>query len=350
MSLSTSDFLVGPVIGQGSFGRVIYCKHKATNRKVAMKVFDKASLCKQPFLQEQVVQEQVILLKMKGLNHIVDLWASFHDQECLYLVMECLTGGTLLQLIQSHRSRQDWLAMAATYGREILLALQEIHSRNIIHADLSPSNVLLTDRGHVKLCDFGCAIDMATTSTPTSTLQVDHCSDETTSSHEGQQVVMRGTCEYASPETIRGAPAHTLTKATDVWSFGCILYCLAQGASPFHAASEALVVEKVTDYATTNGAKGNLAKSRRRQLLFADSALPLAWQRLIEPMLHPDPNMRMEGHDAKTWHSNLLTNSVWCCVDPDKDIHAPSETPDWLTSLQDDDWVDGNTGWSVFLT
>ena len=336
MSLTTADFLVGPVIGHGSFGRVLYCKHKTTDREVAIKVFDKVSLRKRHALHQAVLQEQRLLRnQLKNSKFVVDLWASFHDQECLYLVMECIKGGTLGQLIQARHSRDDWLPQAAYYGLQILMALQEIHSNNVIHCDLSPTNILVSERGHVKLCDFGSAMEWSMLTAKSN----DNSREEDTA--QSGDDTPRGTCDYCSPEVVRSQ--QDLNMAVDIWSFGCILFCLVQGQSPFTASSEALAVQKILAHANEPN------EEVRHKQLFGDAPLSSAWERLVAPMLEPDATIRM-GPQPSDWHAKFMTHSVWFGVDIDQDPMVLPPTPDWLSSLQDDDFVDGQEGWSVFLT
>lgn len=336
MSLSTAEFLVGPLIGQGSFGQVICCQHKATDRIVAIKVVDKVSVRRRPHLRESILQEQRLLRsQLKNSVHIAELYASFHDDECLYMVMECCQGDTLQQLIDRYHLHQNWLPDAAHYGRQILNALQAIHSRQIIHADLSPSNILLTERGRIKLCDFGCAVDQAGTS---------QVFGEASTSNLVAESLARGTCDFASPEILRGVSSQDLTIAVDIWSFGCILWCLLKGEPPFASSSEALAVQKVLTYANQTG--------EDRQALISNANLPQAWQRLIGPMLEPDQRLRFGDDDnqrrEKDWHARLMKHELWAGLDMTKDPHLLPVIPEWLTSFHNGEVKDGSKGWSAF--
>ena len=323
-----ADFFVGPVIGEGSFGRVFYGKHKESKCEVAIKVMEKVSLRKRHAWMEAVKNEQKLLKELKGLNYVVNLLASFHDQECLYIVTDCAKGGTLLQLIDCRHSIEDWLVAAAHYGRQILDGLEEIHSRNVIHADLSPSNILVTERGRIKICDFGCAVQLV--------------SDQEGAAVESCEAIARGTCEFASPEVLRAVHPQQLTIAVDIWSFGCILYCMVQGESPFRAKSEALAVDKILAFAR------EVNVSERLNLIFGDAPLSTDWQALVATMLDPIPSERIgNAKSQEEWHSWIANDIVWSGVDLDKDPSMLPVKPSWLVS--DDQLVDGSGGWSVFL-
>ena len=84
---------------------------------------------------------------------VVELKFSFQDDKYLYLVMEYLAGGDLMTLLM----KKDILTEeeAKFYIAELILAVDSIHKMNYIHRDLKPDNVLIDNKGHVKLSDFG---------------------------------------------------------------------------------------------------------------------------------------------------------------------------------------------------
>jgi serine/threonine protein kinase len=170
---STEAYSIGRQIGEGSFGVTVYARHKETNTDVVIKAIDKQSLLrKRPYESAlQIKTEQSILRKSKECPFVVHLLASFHDPHCVYLVMECCTGGDLSNVIESmhehvkvnkppiHEVRQHHLAIQH-YTLQILEGLSFLHSQNIIHCDLKPDNIFVTGDGWIKIGDFGCAIEI----------------------------------------------------------------------------------------------------------------------------------------------------------------------------------------------
>ena len=341
----TSDYLVGVTIGEGRFGHVVHAHHKHTKRDVAIKVVDKDSVYKYPWLGASLWAEQQLLqdAALQESSWIVNLWAAFHDTECVYLVMECVMGGTLKQTIEYHLKtangsknsieRNSWRTHGAPqYAQQLALAVEFLHGHGIIHGDIKPENALLTPQGQLQLADFGSAFRM------NKKVELDSAgeavlddsgrfNDNDIPSTEG--VLVGGTTDYSSPEVTRGTQRDALTTGVDLWSLGCVFVALQWGESPFHASSDALAVKAITEYATsyqdrntnksTTGDKvtdsilddpgasiGNLLEklledsSQRTSTIDNTSdntddfvALPEGWQNMILGLLNPDPNRRL---------------------------------------------------------
>lgn len=139
------------VIGKGAFGEVRLCRHIETGELVAIKRMIKTDMYKKNQLAH-IRAERDILASSDGL-WIVELKSSFTDDKYLYLVMEYLPGGDLMNLlIEKDVFRED---QARFYTAEMLLAIESVHNLKYIHRDLKPDNVLIDRNGHLKLTDFG---------------------------------------------------------------------------------------------------------------------------------------------------------------------------------------------------
>jgi 3-phosphoinositide dependent protein kinase-1 len=159
---STDEYLVGPTIGQGSFAHVVYAKHKRSEKKVAIKVLNQITLKRRPDVMQMVLTERNVLSQLSSSAYVVNLWASFLDSQCVYLVMELALGGDLQDLIQlglddSGNHNDEWQASIPFYARQLIQAIQYIHSKKILHCDLKPQNILIEESGKLKLADFGSA-------------------------------------------------------------------------------------------------------------------------------------------------------------------------------------------------
>jgi serine/threonine protein kinase len=325
---STAEYWIGPLLGEGSFGRVFYARHKGSHRAVAIKAVEQCTCRRVPAMLDSIRNEQWILHQLRHVSNFVSLYASFVDAECVYLVMEWLPCD-LEQLVKHTRKQAEWYSFGvAHYGLQIVSALEALHARCILHADLKPSNVLVTMDGCVKLADFGSAMDL-------SLRKNDFPHNHTTSRKR-----IRGTAQYSSPEVIRGSD--NVSVAIDLWSLGCILYALLQGESPFVAESEALTVDKVIQY---------VHNQHHSILEDVDSA----WQPVIASLLHPVSSLRLGVNDP-----------VWASVSQPQQYdsirshmpagpNATSLVPSSLTpndkyeKLSTNDMVDGSHGWTVFL-
>ena len=149
-----------------------------------------------------------------GLSHpnIVQLF-DFGTDGRPYMVFEYLAGGSLEdRLVNGEKLSSDEVL---TLAAEVAAGLAHAHEHGVVHRDLKPGNVLFDGEGRSKIADFGIARVLGT----------DTLTDAGT---------VLGTAAYISPEQVRGEPA---TLATDVYSFGVILYRLLAGRLPFEATS-----------------------------------------------------------------------------------------------------------------
>ena len=282
---SAAEYWVGPTIGEGAFGHVVYAIHKATERKVAIKVMEVPTTTTSHHAREehrrhlrhheehQLKQKTAIILNerrilslpgLKSSRWIVDLWAAFcgssSSSRYLYFVMELATGGDLAGLIRrglpsssssskDHRFGSWQRSSVPWYASQLIEAVNFLHSRGILHCDLKPENVLLdATTGHLLLADFGCAID--TKQLQQQQQQQQQQKQQRQPPEEPQASLFpRGTALYASPEILRASPPCVLTVAVDYWSVGCILHAMLHGRSPFDRGSEALTVRAIVSYA-----------------------------------------------------------------------------------------------------
>lgn len=137
-------------IGEGSFGRVMLARHLLTNSEVAVKIIDKTQLDANSL--KTVLREASI---MKLLNHpnIVKLFEVFETKKKLYLVMEYVNNGEMFEYLEKNGRMKE--NVARQKFRQIVSAVQYLHSKNIIHRDLKAQNILLNNNLDVKIVDFG---------------------------------------------------------------------------------------------------------------------------------------------------------------------------------------------------
>ena len=149
--ISLQSFTPVMLIGKGSFGEVYLMQKKSSGQYYAMKVLSKRrtfahNLTKYVFTEKNV---------QSTLNHpfIVKLHCSFQTATKLFLVMDYCPGGDLGHALQKAKTFPPELARA--YLCEVLLAIEELHNREIIYRDLKPDNLVLDADGHAMLTDFG---------------------------------------------------------------------------------------------------------------------------------------------------------------------------------------------------
>ena len=200
---------IGEMIGTGGMADVFIAEDTRLHRKVAVKIL-RSDLAKDPSFVARFKKEA---LAAGGLTNagIVAVYDSGEDNGQSYIVMELINGFTLRELLQ--KNKEIPLKEAIDIIVEILEALDYSHSKGIIHRDIKPGNIMITNTGQVKVMDFGIARaldDVGVTMTNT------------------WNVV--GTAQYLSPEQATGESADA---RSDIYSLGCLMYELLVGRPPF---------------------------------------------------------------------------------------------------------------------
>jgi 3-phosphoinositide dependent protein kinase-1 len=322
---TTNDYNVGVTIGDGAYGHVVHAKHKATGRDVAIKVVEKIALQRKPHAMHCIWTERTVLQELKSSDYVVNLWASFHDSECVYLVMECGQGGDMSHLIRAGLESEHkdlWYQAIPYYGLQLVEALEFIHSRDVLHCDIKPDNILCTSKGRIQLADFACAI---------------HMNSQSQSNTPENDVRFHGTADYASPEILRGGAPQGFSVAVDMWSLGCIFYQFFHGRSPFHTESDALSVKAVFDY----------ANSTSHLVLLDSDLLNEAWKQLVSGLLRVDPAERL-GSDRPSY-SSVRSSKIWEKVDFNEVPSFLPPEPGWVSEARSTQMKDGSIGWAAFL-
>ena len=204
---------LGAMIGTGGMADVYLAQDVRLNRQVAIKIL-RSDLARDPSFVTRFNKEA---LSVAALNHpgIVSVYDSGKEDSpsgaMPYIVMEYVEGKTLRELV--NKGERFALNRAVEITEGILIALQYSHKNGIIHRDIKPGNIMITDNGDVKVMDFGIARALADTgATMTSTWNI------------------IGTAQYLSPEQATGTQADA---RSDLYSVGCLLYELLAGRPPF---------------------------------------------------------------------------------------------------------------------
>jgi serine/threonine protein kinase len=204
---------LGAMIGTGGMADVYLAQDVRLNRQVAIKIL-RSDLARDPSFVTRFNKEA---LSVAALNHpgIVSVYDSGKEDSpsgaMPYIVMEYVEGKTLREIV--NKGERFALNRAVEIAEGILVALQYSHKNGIIHRDIKPGNIMITDNGDVKVMDFGIARALADTgATMTSTWNI------------------IGTAQYLSPEQATGTQADA---RSDLYSVGCLLYELLAGRPPF---------------------------------------------------------------------------------------------------------------------
>lgn len=139
------------LLGKGSFGEVYLVERKATKQYYAMKVLSKEMVVTQN-LYKYVYAEKTVQSRIQS-EFIVKLHCSFQTKSKLFMVMDYCKGGDLGHVLEREGKIPE--DRARIYLAEVLLAIEALHTREVIYRDLKPDNVVLDEDGHAMLTDFG---------------------------------------------------------------------------------------------------------------------------------------------------------------------------------------------------
>ena len=225
-----SEFTVGALLGQGGFAAVFRARDNVLNRDVAVKVLD-VEMAPSAVVAERFMREAQTVARLEH-PHIVPIYKVGRQEEIFYLIMRCIDGPSLGQLLETEKKLS--IGDAARIARQVADALAYAHSHEIVHRDIKPDNILLDKSGHVLVTDFGIA--------KAAQAAKEKKSSGSTLTSEG---VVVGTPEYMSPEQ---ASADPLDGRSDIYSLGIVLYQMLAGAPPFVGPSSATILaQQLTD-------------------------------------------------------------------------------------------------------
>lgn len=254
-----TDFEPIKVLGQGSYGKVLLVREKATGKLFAQKQLQKASLIINETNEihttnyNRTLNEKSILEKVAHPN-IVKLYYAFQDHNKVYLILEYLDGGELFH----HLAQQRYLSEkdASYYIAQIALALHYLHkSLKVIYRDLKPENCLLNSDGNLVLTDFGLS---------------------KVSSRDENHHLMIGTAQYMAPEVILGKEYGF---SVDWWSLGCVAFDMLTGSPPFTGQTNEKIMDKVV---------------HSKKYLKFPFYLSADAKDLLRKLLQPDPLKRLD--------------------------------------------------------
>jgi len=254
---------IGKQLGSGAFSVVKEGSNKKTKQKVAIKIIKKETVEGDDI---KLLRREVHNLKTLDHPHILKLYEVYESKNEFFLVMELVEGKELFDKIveRGQYSEKD----ASNITRQIISAIDYLHSKGIAHRDLKPENLLSVGTGDhevIKVADFGLSKNFG---------------DE-------KMMTSCGSPGYVAPEVLE---CETYDKAVDMWSIGVILYILLVGYPPFYADNDPALFKKIMacDYDFGEGwdVISNTAKDLVKNLLVKDPKKRLtASQSLNHPFI-----------------------------------------------------------------
>eukprot|EP01080_Neovahlkampfia_damariscottae_P002352 gene2352-2820_t len=200
---SFSDYSFGVEIGSGGTSKVVICFNRKTKKKYACKISKLSS----SRIEYKLIKKEITLLSNLNSPFIVKYIDCFIEKEQIFLILELIEGGMLFDYYFVSAPNFFSEELVKFYTAQLLISIEYIHKRNIIHRDIKLENIMIEDKtGRLKLIDFGHAIQKRNAKS--------FC----------------GTIAYMAPEIFLG---REYTKAVDFYSFGIIIFELLFGYLPY---------------------------------------------------------------------------------------------------------------------
>ncbi|XP_064149255.1 ribosomal protein S6 kinase alpha-2 isoform X3 [Loxodonta africana] len=250
----TDGYEIKEDIGVGSYSVCKRCVHKATDAEYAVKIIDKS--------KRDPSEEIEILLRYGQHPNIITLKDVYDDGKYVYLVMELMRGGELLDRILRQRCFSE--REASDVLCTITKTMDYLHSQGVVHRDLKPSNILYMDESgnpeSIRICDFGFAKQLR--------------------AENGLLMTPCYTANFVAPEVLK---RQGYDAACDVWSLGILLYTMLAGFTPFANGPDDTPEEILARIGS-----GKYALSGGNWDSISDAA-----KDVVSKMLHVDPHQRL---------------------------------------------------------
>lgn len=258
--INFDHFQVMRAIGKGSFGKVCIVKRKSNDQMYAMKYMNKRKCLENEAIQNVIREIQILSV----LDHpfIINLKFSFQDEEDMFMITDLMLGGDLrYHLIQGLTFDDSCIKF---YLSQLLLALDYLRSKQIVHRDIKPDNILLNELGYLYLSDFNVAA---------------HCSSEYSLN------TICGTTTYIAPEVYASnlGLSAGYGHAVDWWSVGAVAVELATGKLPFEIRSGQTLQNILHTI---------------QQFPSLPVGTPSTFVQLLRQLLHNDPKERLTDLDT----------------------------------------------------
>jgi serine/threonine-protein kinase len=269
---TVSHYRILEKLGGGGMGVVYKAEDLRLGRFVSLK-FLPEELSKEPLAIERFQREA---RAASSLNHphICTIYDVDQYEGQSFIVMEFLEGQTLKHRISGKAMELD---RVPELGHQMADALEAAHAKAIIHRDIKPANIFLTERGQIKLLDFGLAKLMPERKGAKLALQKSGSFGTTTQdAHLTSDGVALGTVAYMSPEQVRG---EELDERTDLFSLGLVLYEMSTGQRAFTGSTSGVIFDAILNRAPIPPARLN-------------PAIPLQMELIISKAMEKDRELR----------------------------------------------------------
>jgi len=311
-------------IGEGGMSEVFKARCNKLNRFVAVKILKK-EFCNNPDIVEKFKGEATAIATLSD-NNIVNILDVGTQDNINYIVMEYVKGKTLKDIVKQVGKMNYETAISV--AMQIARALDCAHRNNIIHRDIKPQNILVTEDGIMKVTDFGIA-KSATSETITNTSTI------------------MGSAHYLSPEQAKGS---FVDCRTDLYSLGVVLYEMVTGTLPFQADTAVTIALKhlQEEVVPPKNVNSKVPDSLNRLILKAMEKEPIRRYQTAKEMISDlqkikdDPNAKIDTKEEDNDHTIIMSAVTQQISKPNTNINDEDYEEDDYYDYDDDD--DEKTG------
>lgn len=210
-------WIKGALIGQGSFGSVYLGMNPLSGSLMAVKQVElptgKSHNEERKKSMLEALEREIELLKVLQHENIVQYLDSSTDGQHLNIFLEYVPGGSVAALLSNYGAFEE--ALVGKFVRQILTGLEYLHGREIIHRDIKGANILVDNKGNIKISDFGISKKVE---------------DNLLSGAKVHRPSLQGSVYWMAPEVVKQT---AYTSKADIWSLGCLVVEMLTGAHPW---------------------------------------------------------------------------------------------------------------------
>ncbi|GBC03541.1 hypothetical protein RclHR1_05190005 [Rhizophagus clarus] len=222
-------WIKGALIGMGSFGCVYLGLNSITGELMAVK---QVELPTGQSANEQrkksmldALQREISLLQELHHENIVQYLGSQHDEETLNIFLEYVPGGSVATMLNNYGPLEETLVRS--FNRQILQGLNYLHEKDIIHRDIKGANVLVDNKGGIKISDFGISKKVE---------------DQIMATASVSRPSLQGSVFWMAPEVVKQT---SYTSKADIWSLGCLIVEMFTGTHPYPQFTQMQAIFKI---------------------------------------------------------------------------------------------------------
>ena len=233
-SWDDNKWMKGALIGQGSFGCVYLALHAVTGELLAVKQVETPS----PGANTQsdnrkksmieALKREIGLLRDLRHPNIVQYLGCSSSADYLNIFLEYVPGGSVQTMLNSYGALPE--PLVRSFVRQILTGLSYLHNRDIIHRDIKGANILVDNKGTIKISDFGISKKLEATNI---------LSGANNNKHRPS---LQGSVFWMAPEVVKQT---SYTRKADIWSLGCLVVEMMTGSHPFPDCSQLQAIFKI---------------------------------------------------------------------------------------------------------